>query len=615
MFIHHRVCLDRDHVGRGTSVRILLVSLLCVALGCAGAGGGGGGSATGARDGGAEGSAGGAATGFPRQEALDELLLQPLPPDSALGERYRDLDTWELAGPFPDAVGAAPRPGGNALDPVVDDFVASRAGLVVATASMDCFAREIGRFLVAERGMPVEALQRFAAGRCAVATSPPDIRSFGWTNTRGLDEAGAVASLRAEIDQRLRDAVVGGPLEVGMWIHAGEDRVDVVVVSGERGVRIEPVPSVPGADGRVELRGELLQPAAHVGASVTRGRYEWSDCKADESVKLPRFHLTCDVDAADAAAWITLVYTPPERLLGNVGLSLLVRPQGGEERVFSRFAYAPARPVADADALSAAFTEVLNEVRGGAGLRPLTLDPQQSEAAEGIAPYYFAALIGEAPQSAADLIALGMLAGWKVDGIVQQGEFAWAWGVESLDVSRLLADALESPDARSALLSKEAERIAVGPLLGTGSQEGSAYLGVIASTYTLFSEATHRRDAERVHEKLREARAARGLAGPGALEEARPLTVDAAARVQAGEDPRDVLEDLIQSGAELLRGRPVVGWMAETQDLETIVFPDDFVSREEIDLAVAVPVRRPEGEAWGRYVVLLLAAEPPARSL
>jgi len=598
-------------------VRIALAWLLCVVLGCAGAGGGGGGSAkSGPRDGGGDGgSAAGAATGFPRQEALDELAEQPLPQDSALGERYRDLDTWELVGPFPDAVGVAPRPGGNALDPVVDDFVAARAGLVVATASMDCFAREVGRFLVAERGMPVEALQRFAAGRCAVATAPPNIASFGWTNTRGLDDAGAVASLRAEIDQRVRDAVVGGPLEIGMWIHAGEDRVDLVVVSGERGVRIEPVPSVPEADGRVELRGELLQAAEHVGASLTRGRYEWSECKADESVRLPRFHLTCEVDAADTAAWITLVYTPPERLLGNVGLSLLVRPHGGEERVFSRFAYAPARPVADAAALSAAFTEVLNGVRGSAGLRPLTLDTQQSQAAERIAPYYFAALVGEAPPSAADLIALGMLAGWKVDGIVQEGEFAWAWGVESLDVSRLLADALESPDARSALLSKEAERLAVGPLLGTGNEEGSAYLGVIASTYTLFSEATHRRDAQRVHDQLREVRTARGLPAPGVLEEARPLTVEAAARVQAGEDPRDVLEELIESGAELLRGRPVVGWMAETQDLDTLVFPDDFVSRKELDLAVAVPIRRPEGEAWGRYVVLLLAAEPPARSL
>ncbi|HEX5066700.1 MAG TPA: hypothetical protein VFY49_11335 [Myxococcota bacterium] len=604
-------------------MRLVLASLLCVVLACAGQGGSGGGSGapspakSGAPDAGSGegGSAAGAATGFPDQKALDELLEQPLPQESALANRFRDLNEWELAGPFPESVGPAPRPGGNALDPVVGDFVAARAGLVVATASMDCYAREIGRFLVAERGMPAEALQRFAAGRCAVGTSPPRIAAFGWTGTGNLDEAGAVAKLRAEMDQRLRDSVVGGPLELGVWLHAGDGRVDVVVASGEREVRIDPVATVPGADGRVELRGELIARADWIGGAVTRGRYAWAECEADESVKLPRFHLTCAVDAADPTAWISLEYRPPERLLTNVALGVLVRPQGGDERWFRRFAYAPARDVADAAALPAALTEVLNGVRASAGLRPLTLDTAQSQVAERMAPYYFAALLGEAPQSIAELIALGMLAGWKVDGIVQDGEFAWAWVVESVDVSRLLSDALEYPGARSALLSKEAERIAVGPLVETaGAETKTAYVGIIASTYVLFSESAHRRDALHVHDRIREARAAKGLAAPGTLDDARPLTVEAATRVQAGEDPRDVLEDLIQSGAEVLK-RPVVGWMAETQDLDTLVFPDDFVSREQIDVAVAVPVRRPEGEAWGRYVVLLLAAEPPARSL
>ena len=75
-----------------------------------------------------------------------------------------------------------------------------------------------------------------------------------------------------------------------------------------------------------------------------------------------------------------------------------------------------------------------------------------------------------------------------------------------------------------------------------------------------------------------------------------------------------MLEDLISEGAELLH-RSVVGWMAETQELDTLAFPEDFTAREELDVAIAVPVRKPEGEAWGRYVVLLLAAEPPQRKL
>lgn len=66
----------------GNSVRLVLASLLCVVLACAGQGGSGGGSGapspakSGAPDAGSGegGSAAGAATGFPDQKALDELL-------------------------------------------------------------------------------------------------------------------------------------------------------------------------------------------------------------------------------------------------------------------------------------------------------------------------------------------------------------------------------------------------------------------------------------------------------------------------------------------------------------------------------------------------------------
>jgi hypothetical protein len=465
--------------------------------------------------------------------------------------------------------------------------------------------------------MPVLALQRFAAGRCAVATAPPSFATYAWTTPgRELDAGAAAAELGVQIGERLRERVVGGPLELGVWLHAGPGRVDLVIASGERQVRVEPLPSVPGPDGRVVLRGELLRPAQWVGAAVTRGRFEWSECEPAEGVLLPRFELACQVAPEDATAWISLDYLAPERVLSRVGLSLLVRPQGGEARVFRRASYAPERTVADAALLPEALTEALNGVRQSAGLRPLVLDAAQTRSAGRMAPYYFASELGETAASIAELVALGMMAGWDVDGIVQESDFASAWLVESHDVSRLLADALEHPGARRALLSRDAERIAVGPHFGEGDggEAQSAFVAMIAATYTLFSEAAHRRDAERVQGLLGQARAARGRSAPGTLDDALPLTADAAARVQGGEEPRDVLEDLIESGAEAL-GRSVVGWMAETQDLEQLVFPDDFLSREQLDVAVAVPVRRPEGEAWGRYVVLLLAADPPRRRL
>jgi hypothetical protein len=466
--------------------------------------------------------------------------------------------------------------------------------------------------------MPSGALQRFMAGRCAVATAPPSFWTYAWTTPgRRFTPEAAVAELGGQIAERLRERVVGGSLELGVWLQTGDGRVDLVIATGERQVRVDALPSVPGPDGRVRLRGELLRKAEWVGASVTRGRFEWSECEPAAGVELPRFDLACAVAPGDPTAWISLEYREPEHVLSRIGLSLLARPQGGDARVFSRHSYAPERDVADAAELPAAITETLNGVRASAGLRPLTLDAGQSLSAGRMAPYFFAAQLGETSASVGDLVALGMMAGWDVDGIVQESGFAFAWLVETQDVSRLLADALEHPGARSALLAREAERIAVGPVVGEageGGEQRSPYVAMIAATYTLFSEATHRRDAERVHALLGKARAAKGRSAPGTLDAALPLTADAAARVQGGEEPRDVLEDLIESGAEELQ-RSVVGWMAETQDLETLVFPEDFLSREQLDVAVAVPVRKPKGEAWGRYVVLLLAAEPPRRQL
>ena len=103
-----------------------------------------------------------------------------------------------------------------------------------------------------------------------------------------------------------------------------------------------------------------------------------------------------------------------------------------------------------------------------------------------------------------------------------------------------------------------------------------------------------------------------GRAPPRELEPARPLAVAAAARVQAGGVPQQVLGDLIQESVDVLN-RSVVGWVAETQDLDDIAFPKDFLDRDELEIAIAVSTRRPEGEAWGRYVVLMVAAAGPDR--
>jgi hypothetical protein len=54
----------------------------------------------------------------------------------------------------------------------------------------------------------------------------------------------------------------------------------------------------------------------------------------------------------------------------------------------------------------------------------------------------------------------------------------------------------------------------------------------------------------------------------------------------------------------------VSGWIAEVRDIDDLQIPVEYVSRPELGLAVSVTHKREEGEPWGRYVVMLVVADP-----
>ncbi len=53
--------------------------------------------------------------------------------------------------------------------------------------------------------------------------------------------------------------------------------------------------------------------------------------------------------------------------------------------------------------------------------------------------------------------------------------------------------------------------------------------------------------------------------------------------------------------------------MAEVSDLDDIEFPEEYLTGPTLGVAVGVSYRKVEGEAWGRYVVMLLTSRPPQR--
>ncbi len=221
-------------------------------------------------------------------------------------------------------------------------------------------------------------------------------------------------------------------------------------------------------------------------------------------------------------------------------------------------------------------------------------------------------MLGEAPENVADQVALGMIAGWSVDGILQTGRFTWSAVSQTNDVGQLLSEALEYPGGREVLLAPDAERVAVGTVV-----ESSGYytsMAVLVGTYSLFSQQVDAKDAEAVFVRFQKARLARGARAAARIEAIDPMIMTAAVMVQAGAEPKVALGDLLRSSSDLLR-RPVNGWISMVSKLEDLEFPDDLLERPALEVAVGVSYHQPPGEPWGRYVVILVAAEPESHRL
>jgi hypothetical protein len=115
-------------------------------------------------------------------------------------------------------------------------------------------------------------------------------------------------------------------------------------------------------------------------------------------------------------------------------------------------------------------------------------------------------------------------------------------------------------------------------------------------------------------EKLGSERAARGLAPPSSIEEVSPLCSEAASRVASGEVPRDVMRDLLGQTVEIL-GRAATGWIAEVRNLDELSFPEEYLTRPALGLALAVSHREKPGEPWGRWVVMAVVADPEVQGV
>jgi hypothetical protein len=584
-------------VGRGLGHFLPLfgVALLALGLGCAG------GRTTGQpRDSGAKDET------FPTREEVRDLASQAPAAESPVA-RFRTVSAWSIEAPTTDRVGEDPISAPDGWEELLLEVAAERAGLVVASEGMRCAAREFGRFFLEHSALPAPDLHRFLLARCGTS-------SVGATTAyvEGVlpgEEDASDAEIRKHWDTEartlLRTHLGAGPRAVGVWFGRRAGRGTLMFLSGERRVRIDPISPVPGADGALVLRGEVLSTAQEVRGIVNQGRHGWAFCEGDPSVRPPAFALRCPTDPKDGRAWILVAARRPGRVLSDGVLQVLARPSGASALGYRAPHLGRELPIATADEFREQLAREVNRVRREAGAPPLSLEPNQSELAAQLAPTYIGAHFGQIDPATADAVALGLLAGWEMEGPIRDGGVGASVALDTRDFATWLAQALEEPGLRSTLLDPDRSRLAVGAVVASPDAPAS-YLAGLVATYELYGAADPRAELEAFHERLVSEYAARGLTPPH-----RDADVEAAAlryleRARSGrQEPEEALRDLLaETGARF--GASVQGFWLEGMTLDQLVLPAELLTRDVRRVAAAVGWYQPPDSPWGRTLVFVV---------
>lgn len=537
---------------------------------------------------------------FPERARVTQVVEAGPPP--ALGPLLPrgelHVDRWEMqATPAP---GDAPYEPEGPFEPLLDAAAAQRGVSITRSASLRCVAEEMARFYAANEALPTERLSRHLLAACGT-----NAIAVGRAGSRGeLDPRATPEMLVREAGDSLRDAlapVLIDGAQVGLGFAREGANVSLMVVVAEPSIRFE-APEPPDAAGDVVVRGQLLGRADGILALVNQGPHGVARCRVSPTVGLPSFELRCPLaEGDDTAIAHVATFSLGRVLTRHVGTVLLRRSAETPAPPYAPQPVGEPAPITSPEAAPATFVERLNAVRAAAGLAPVELAPAQTRVEQTVAPHLLGALLQD-QQDAQDTLALGLMAGWEVEG----GTIRWAdivghTVVGNRDVAWWLSDALEQPGSRYVLLRDDIRQVAIG---ATPVADPEA-LGLVVSTYAFFEDADFEAAATRFFDRVTEARTAAGLPPPrrlGGLER----VWHEARTVSAGRSHANAAFQRALNAESQAQGRSLQGVMLETVDLDLGDLPEVVMARRELSLGVAVGFTRAPGAAWGQYVVFLV---------
>ncbi len=536
-------------------------------------------------------------TVFPTREALAQIAAAPTPAH-VFESQSKDVPTWELRGPLPDAMEQVPPVDDSPWGKLFAEAVTARGDAAIATEAMHCLARENAAFVLANEVLPADMLERFIAGRCGTTQGLGGTAFSQITADPRTTDDQLLAKFRGQIRALIDRTLQAGRFEAGFAFVRNGGRAVLAVAVVPQVVRVERTPFVPGPDGKVVIQGQVMGQAMSVRALVNRGRYGYSACEVSPAVALPRFRIACPVATDDEVAWVSVSASPPGRVLGEPLIEMLVWPSGTPGKVYAKLTRAG---TAAQGATSADLVREVNRIRAEARLPALRIAEQESQTAARLAPHYFASSEdgGQSGFSAtADQVALGLIAGWEVDGTIRNGHFTSISLADAGSWAEVVEAAISRPIGRETLLDPTAERVAVGSF-----SAGRAY-GALFSTYALFDAYRHDDDARTIANQLASYRAASRVAPLRLVGELMADAQRAASSVQLGQrSPEQALNDMLTNAAARVPGRGVKGWAFETTLFERMRLPPELTMSPALALGIGVAHHRRPGAAWGRFLV------------
>jgi hypothetical protein len=536
---------------------------------------------------------------FPNQAALAAIGAKPAARPKLSETAGPDVG-WTIEETVPSSSDEAWQPQG----PWESAFAEAAAGAARAprlTRAMSCTARELGRFYLEHKTMPSDSLRRFLLGACGGLVMDVDISYLSADVPSEAKDEELFAQMGEKFRSRVQENLKDPSSLAGFWFGRREGRLVALTVFGEEKAQFKPFSPIPNAEGEVIIEGRLNEPAEYFVAYINQGRAGFARCDVDASVPRPSFRVVCRPAADDKTAWIQVLYARPKRVLTTPCAQVLMR-RSDEAPVYERTTYAEPRQVGSAEEFTRAALEQLNRARGEAGLRPVTLAPKESATASQLAPHYFDAVINGADPAVQDTIALGLLAGWEVGGMIRDASFTSRVVPQTLDAGHWLTSALEMPIGRTTLFAPEIEQVAFGPLV----LHGPDALGAVVAGYRFHHGNDHTNDVLLLLSRVAASRRQRNLSPPlrlGTMSEVMKKELEGVHQNKT--QPIDALNAVLRQGVGRF-GADMRGFVVEASSLDALELPEEIMRQEKLNLDIGVTHHKAPGAAWAQFTILVV---------